>query len=550
MNNIVLKLRGVTMKKLLIAVLAFLPILTACKTVTETGERSGDTLVLQLSANPVTLNPVSSMDLYGVRVDEFIFDYFVESDSHLNPVPCLAESWKWSTATVNGQKKYILTFRVRDDVYWQDGVKFTAQDMKFTYDKIMDPASKAFNKVASFEGLVESVEAPDDTTLVVTYNRPFAPAVISWEIFPLPKHIYEQYKTPEEFHASPYNRLPIGTGPYRIVKWDTARTIVLERVTNYWRALPHFRKVVYKIVSDDNVALAAFKRGDFDLFAMTPEQFENEKDEPYMTNYTLYRYLGAGFSQIAWNCASNSVFADKRVRQAMTCALDRYGISSNVTHNLSLVISGPFLYGTWAYNMNVKPLPFDLDKAKALLAEAGWKDTDGDGILDKDGRKLEFEVILGDFPIGKAIVVNLKENLARIGGVLNIHILEWSALSQRMNEHNFDGVLFAWSLGDDPDPFDMWHSSQIANGINYCNYSNATLDKLLEEGRSELDRNKRAAIYHRVHEIVAEDQPYTFLFSTYQSVVGVNELRGVKISDKGLSGFYPGCFEWYKGTNE
>jgi peptide/nickel transport system substrate-binding protein len=140
----------------------------------------------------------------------------------------------------------------------------------FTYEKIMDPTSKAFNKVASFEGMVDSVAAPNDTTLVVTYNKPYAPAILSWGIAPLPKHIYEQYTTPEEFHASEYNRHPIGTGPYRIVRWETARIIELERVTNYWRELPAIKKVIFKIVLDDNVALAAFKRGEFDILPLLP----------------------------------------------------------------------------------------------------------------------------------------------------------------------------------------------------------------------------------------------------------------------------------------
>ncbi len=533
------------MKKM-IPVLAFAALLASCGG-GQTIERSKDTLILRLEANPVTLNPVSAVDGYANEVFSFMFDSLIELNSNIEPIPCIAKSWDWTEKTVEGEKKYILTFHLRDDVYWHDGVKFTAQDMVFTYEKIMDPASKALNKIAAFEGIVDSVEAPDDYTLVVTYNTPYAPAVLSWGITPLPKHLYEQYKTPEEFLASPYNRMPVGTGPYRIVRWETAKIIELERVTNYWREPPHFQKIIFKIVADDNVALAAFKRGDFDVFVLSADQYENEKDEPYFTNrYQLFRYLSYGYSQIAWNCGSNSIFADRRVRQAMTCAIDRYSIVSNIYHNLAVVVSGPFLYSTWAYNMDVPPYPFDLDKAKSLLTEAGWTDSDGDGILDKDGKKLEFELTLGDTPNGKAVALNLKENLAKLGGIVNLRILEWSALSQRLDEHNFDGLLFAWTLGADQDAYDMWHSSQIANGLNFCNYSNPELDRLLEQGRAEFDIRKRAEIYHRIHRIVAEDEPYTFLFTLKRTTAGVRELKGVQVTWFDILGFYPGYFNWYK----
>jgi len=550
--------------KLSLIVFALVMLLSGC------GDTSAafdpNTLFIWLPSNPTTLNPVSSVDLYASYVEYRVFDALIEYDSNMRPVPCVAKSWEWTRENIivtnhvlstneenviitNKQIKtvnmYVLTFHLRDDVYWHDGVKNTAQDFVYTYNQIMKPESMAQNKIPMFENLVSKVEAPDDYTFKVYYLRLHVPAIGNWEgMFPVPKHIYEH----EDFMNSPYNRAPIGNGEYCFKEWKQATSITLVKNTNYWREQPKFDKIVYRIISDDNAALAAFKKGLFDYKSMRPEEYENEKDKDYFTNgYYVIKTLLRSYWHITWNCKKGSLFDDKLVRLAMTYALDRYSLATNYFHNQVIVISGPFFYANWAYDKSIAPLPFDLNMAKELLAQAGWTDSDGNGILDKNGKEFRFEILLGQTLSGEAIVQNLKENLAKLGIIAEPRVLEWSAFDARLKEHSFEAACFGWSTDIDPDPFDLWHSSQIKNGINYCNYSNPEADKLIELGRIELDPKKRAEIYHKVHKILAEDQPMTVLFDPIAVTAFKKELKGVVIvPGLNLHEYYAGLLQWYK----
>jgi peptide/nickel transport system substrate-binding protein len=535
------------MRKVLAAILTivFGITLVACEGRAPDDEK---TLLLLMSNNPTTLNSVSATDAYASQVLDYVYDGLVTIDSELRPIPSKAKSWKWEEKTIDGEKKYILTFYIRDDIYWHDGVKFTVHDMVYTYEKIMDPLSMAHNKIPNFEGVVDSVTALDDYTLQVVYNTPLAYAVSTWSIYPLPKHIY----TNEDFHRSSYNRAPVGTGPYRFVRWDSARSIRLEKNTNYWREAPYFDRIVFRIIPDDNIALSAFKRGDFDVYPFSePEKFVEEKEQPYyVENYDTYVYYSFGVSQIAWNCAEDSIFNNKYVRQAMTYALDREQIAKEVFYGYSEPISGPFFYNSWAYNHDIEPIPFDLEKARELLAKAGWTKTDEDGVLIKDGKRFEFELIYGQVPIWTTLAMNLRENLRKIGVNMEIRMLEWSALSERLKNGNFDGLIFGWSLATDPDPFDIFHSSQIKKGINYGSFSNAVADDLMVKARTIFDINERQRLYHQLHKIFHEEQPYTYLFASKAMVAVRNNIKGVEVGARGLFRWYPSVYNWYRETDK
>lgn len=508
-----------------------------------------NTLVLYLANNPTTLNSVSATSAYASRVLSFCYDGLIDIDSNTTIIPNIATNWTWDEESVDGESKYILTFYLRGDVTWQDGLPFTAEDMVFTYECVMNPLSKAMNKIPAFEGLVDEVVALDDTTLQITYNQPLASAVLSWGITPLAKHLYEGYGDDwEAFHASEYNRVPIGNGPYVVKEWKTAKYVLLEKNTNYWKESPSFDQIVLKIVQDDNIAFLAFQQGEFTSFQLQTEQYETIKDEDFFNEeYNLYTYLPLYSSQIAWNCGEESLFNDKLVRQAMCYALDRETIAETVGHDLNLPISGPFAYGSWAYDHSIEPREFDLEKAAKLLSEAGWNDSDGDGILDKDGVKFEFELTYSDTSdaVSKAIVDGLQSGCAELGVLLTPRSLEWSALEARLLEHNFDGIMFAWSHSVDPDVFDMFHSSQIEAGINIGEYSNTELDEMLVTARQELDPEKRAELSKEIHAVLADEVPYTYLFAKYQNVAAKKELKGVEMGPDGFFDWYPGYFDWY-----
>ncbi len=535
------------MKKTVLGIMMAILALSACEQGSDSA-RDPNTLYTLMSANPNTLNVVSAVDAYANVIHQRISDPLLEMDKDLNIMPCVAKSWKW----VKQDGLLILEFKLRDDVYWHDGIKMTAQDWVYTFSVITNVNSKAFNKSVKFkEGtnwVVDWVKAPDDYTLQVAYNRPFAPALMSWvDMFALPRHIYEKLNW-EEFHASPYNRSPLGNGAFMFKKWTTGKQIELVANTNYWRTAPLMKRILYKIINDDNVALIAFRNGDFDIFAFTPEQYLLEAKKDYFSNdYTVVTYSTFSTGQLAWNCASNSIFSDRLVRRAMTHALDRVTIAREILHGFSTIITGPNYINSWAYDKSIKPWPFDLEKSASLLKQAGWSDTDKDGILDKDGRPLKFEVLMGSgSPDQETMMLNLRQNLQKIGVDMEIRPLEWGALSTRLRNKEFDAIMFGWSLDYDPDLYDIFHSDSIKDGLNYGSYSNPKIDALISLDRHTLDKNQRIKYQFQMHQILHEDQVYTHLFSRKAIVAIRKNLKGWGIGKDGLFNYYPGLDAIYR----
>jgi peptide/nickel transport system substrate-binding protein len=228
----------------------------------------------------------------------------------------------------------------------------------------------------------------------------------------------------------------------------------------------------------------------------------------------VYSQPSLSYSYIGYNL-KNPLFQDKRVRQAFTYAINREEIVQYVLYGYGTVISGPFPRHLWYYNPNVKPLPYDPQKARQLLAEAGWKDTDGDGILDKDGKPFRFKLITNSGnDTRRDVGVLVQRQLRELGVDVAFETYEWSVfLKNFINARYFDACILGWGLSPDPDDYQIWHSSQIEKGFNFISYKNPEADHLWEEGRREYDVEKRKKIYWRLHEIIAEDQPYTFLFS-------------------------------------
>lgn len=536
------------MKKFFFAGLTALCLLSCQNSRQDAAEPQALTVILP--SNPNTLNTVSAVDAYASTIHDRLSDPLIEIDKDLNIIPCVARSWKWTETRENGRTLYVLTFSLRDDVYWHDGVRMTAHDWVYTYSTITNIQSKAMNKSVKFKGLVEWARADDDFTFSLAYNRRFAPALMSWvDMYALPRHLYQNLSW-EEFHASPYNRTPVGNGPFRIQAWETSKRIVLVENTNYWRKAPGMKKIVYKIITDDNVALIAFRKGELDYYGFTPEQFLLEARKPALSNdYTILTYSVFHTGQIAWNCAPGSLFSDHRVRLAMTHALDRQGLSETLYHGLATVITGPNYINSWAYDKSIKPWPFDLDKARSLLEDAGWKDTDNDGILDKDGQPFRFEVLMGSgSPELEAVLLNLKENLFRIGVECELRPLEWGALSTRLRNREFDALVFGWSLDYDPDLYDIFHSDSITNGLNYGSFRNPDLDRLIEQDRMTLNTSARKILQYQMHRILHEQQAYTHLFSQKAIVALRKDLKGWEIGANGLFRHYPGFDGLYRET--
>lgn len=409
------------------------------------------------------------------------------------------------TTTSRMENHPIITFKLRHGVLWQDGVPFTSADVKFTYEKIMDPKTNTVRR-PDFE-LIQSLETPDPYTVRVVYKKPFSPSLDSWGLGIIPKHILD--KVPD-INTARFNRHPIGTGPFKFKKWLSGQLITLVANDRYFGGRPYLDQISYRIIPEAPLEEMEFFVGSVDLSSPQPFEYKRYAENP---NFVVYKRLADAYTYIGWNLR-NPLFQDRRVREALTMAINREQIVKYLLHGLGVVSNGPFPPQMWYANPNVHPLPYDPARAKALLAQAGWIDHDGDGILDKDGRPFEFTLITNNGNVLRQNVATLvQRQLSQIGIKVSIALYEWSVfIRDHIDTRDFDATLLGWSLGFDPDVYDIWNSSQAATGFNFVGYKNPEVDRLLELGRTEYNREERKKIYQRIQALIYRDQPYTFLY--------------------------------------
>ncbi len=398
----------------------------------------------------------------------------------------------------------MITFHLRKGVLWHDGKEFTAEDVKFTYDKIMDPKTNTVRR-SDFE-LVKKAEVLDPYTFRVTYKQPFSPGLATWGMGIIPKHLLEN----TDINTATFNRRPIGTGPFRFVDWVSDEKIAVEANPRYFEGKPGLDGVVYRIIPEAALNEMEILTRGVDYSSIFPYEYRRMSRIPFLK---VYSQPSLGYTYIGYNL-TNPLFQDRRVRRALTYAINRQEIVQYVLYGLGEVATGPFPNQMWYWNPNVKPIPYNPEKARQLLAEAGWKDKNSDGILVKDGRPFRFTLITNSGnDTRRDVGVLVQRQLHEIGIDVTLELYEWSVfLKDFINAKHFDACILGWSLSVDPDAYEIWHSSQIEKGFNFISYRNPEVDRLWEEGRREYDIEKRKKIYWKIHELIAEDQPYTFLF--------------------------------------
>lgn len=477
---------------------------SAKETVDKNKPAYGDTIVEGTIGEPSILIPMLAGDNASHAVAGLIFNGLVKYDKDLTITGDLAESWDIS------KDGLVITFHLRKGVKWTDGVEFTAEDVLFGYRTIIsDKTPTAYSEDYK---QVKKAEVSDRYTFRVTYERPFAPALSSWGSLPiLPRHLLEG----KDITKSELGRKPVGMGPFKLAQWRPGSEVDLEANPDYFEGRPYISRYVYRVIPDPATMFLELQAGGVDWMGLTPLQYTRQTQSKYFeTNFNKFRYPVFAYTYMGFNL-KHPWFKDKRVRQAIAYAVDKDELVDGVLFGLGKAATGPYVPDTWPYNPDVKKYEYSPEKAKALLREAGWKDTDGDGLLDKDGRPFEFTILtnMGNSLRMKTATI-IQWRLAMVGIRINIRALEWSTfINEFLDKRRFEAVVLGWSIGLDPDQYDIWHSSKTKEKeFNFVSYNNPEVDELLEKGRRTFDITERKKAYFRIQDILADDLPYIFLY--------------------------------------
>ncbi len=504
----------------------------------ETVPTFGDAIVTGSIGDARTLVPILASDSASGDICGLVFNGLVKYDKDINLIGDLAKDWEVQD---NG---LVIIFHLRKDVRWQDGRPFTARDVEFTYRKLIDPRVKTPYS-GDFEK-VKTLEVPDDYTVKLTYKESFSPGLASWGMSVMPKHLLEK----EDLNNTSFSRSPVGTGPYKFKLWKTAEKIELLSNHDYFEGRPYIDRYIYRVIPDQATMFLELRARGVDFVGLTPLQYQRQTESKFFKeNFQKFRYPSFGYTYLGFNLL-NPKFQDKRVRQAINCAIDKQEIIEGVLLGLGRICTGPFPPESWAYNKDVQAASFNPQKAKELLRSLGWEDRDGDGWLDKEGQRFEFTITTNQGNQQRKMCAEIiQRRLAEIGIKVKIKVIEWSSfISEFIDQKKFDAVILGWALSRDPDCFDIWHSSKTKEGeFNFISYSNLELDKLLEEGRRTFNQEERKLIYHKVHKILYDEQPYMFLYVPDALPIVHKRFRGISPAPLGIGYNF---IKWYVPRHE
>ena len=467
--------------------------------------------------------------------------------------PKLAESWSLS------EDKLTYTIKLRKGILWHDftdpvsgkkweNVEVKAEDFKFYVDAVKNPDTDCA-PIRSYLLDLDSIEVVSDYEFKVIWKKPyFLSESVTLELNPLPRHLYHSYDGPfdgKRFNDDhERNRMIVGCGPYRFEKWEKDQRVVLKKFDKYFGRKyginPPLEYVVFEIIKNPNTQFQTLLSKKVDRINLEPEQWVTRTNIPEFDEKTgflkKFKYPGRSYSYIGYNMKM-PLFQDKLVRQALTHLVDRERILKEVFYGLGRITTGPFFMDTPYYDKSIKPYPFSVEKAKELLAKAGWKDTNNDGILDKDGKKFEFTIFsVAGRETQLRMLPIIKEDMAKAGVVMNIVSLEWSVYIQRLENKSFEACTLGWAMGFENDPYQLWHSAEADRvaSSNHISFKNRTADRLIEEMRVCFDMEKRIQLCHEFHKLLNEEQPYTFLIAPYNLIAQYGQYRNVCVFPSGI----------------
>ena len=491
----------------------------------------GGTLVHIRSAEPSTFTPFVSRASYANDIHQDIFEKLCwrNLEPPFEYVPGLARAWEISEDGLE------LTFHLFENAHFSDGKPVTSDDVIFTFDLVLNEQIDAFGRSLLADNIVKYA-AIDRHTVVFHMKRPYfnALGICGNLLWILPRHIYGKFDS--ETYNTKIPDLCVGSGPWILESWDRGRQLVLKRNENYWGPKPAIQKQVVRIITGELAELQEFWASNADLIGPTEQQWLEYIDDPRLAElgegisyYTPMR----GYYFLGYNLRL-PMLADKRVRQALTMLLDRQAMIDQLRGGLGRIVTGPFYFNSDQHDKTIEPWPYDPQRAKELLAEAGWVDTDSDGVIDRDldgdgiREPLSLTLLASQSSLHQQYQRYIQVQFANAGIDLNIDQLEWPVFEQRLNQRDFEIIMLAWTGNPETDAYQIWHSSQTeTGGSNLIGFVNEQADQLIEQARQTMDYNSRMVLWHKFHAILHEEQPYTFLFTGPRLAFANNRIKNI-----------------------
>ncbi len=498
--------------------------------------QSGGTFIDATIGEPSGLIYMVAGESAAGAISSNIFNKLLKYDKNLDLEGELAESWQ-----ISADQKTI-TFKLKPNLKWADGKPLTSADVLWTWQAVID--EKTGSPYASDYQLVKKAETPDVLTFSVTYEQAYAPALDSWSgLQILPKHLLAG----QDLHTTAFARKPVGSHYYKLDSWTHGENIKLSRNANAVLGQAKIDNLITRIIPDSSAQFLELMADNIDSMGLDPIKYARiiPARPELQQKLALYKELGSGYTYLGFNL-KHKPFDDVRVRHAFNYAIDKQEIIDGVYLGLGIDIASPYKPGTRWSNPALQPYPYDPAKAKVLLKEAGFIDSDGDGILERDGKPFSFEIITNQNKEREKSAVLIQRRLKDVGIQANIRAIEWASfISRFIKTGDFDVVVLGWGLGLDPDQYNIWHSSQQAPGqFNFIGYNNPTIDKLLEQGRLELNPDKRMKIYHEFAKVLLEDSPIVYLSAGYGLSAIHKRIKGID-SPAPPAGLGWNSYDWY-----
>ena len=481
----------------------------------------GSVLNLAISSNPSRLNPLLATDSASSEITGFLFNSLVKYDENSSTiVGDLAKKFYFIDDVT-------LVFELKKGVKWHDGVEFGAKDVLFTYKTItskdvITPYSSGFR-------YVKNIEILNKYKLIVHYKQPYFKALESFMMGIIPEHILKNEK---DIMNSSFNKHPIGTGAYKLSKLEFSKNIELTSFSNYFEGRAKIDKISFHIIPDATTRFLMLKSGELDIGSIEPLVYEREIDKDFLNKFNIYENITFSYTYLGFNLRKKK-FQDKRVREAISLAINRQELIDILFFRHAKVCNGPFLATSKGYNPHVKSPIQNIQKAKQLLKDAGYD----------EHNPFEFEIVTSNSNTIRPYAVQiLQYQLKKIGVNVHIRIMEWQAfLNTVVFPHKFDTVLLGWGLSPTPDPYMLWHSdNDKMGGFNFIGYHNKKLDRLIEKSQKTVDRKKLYKMWQEMFKMITDDNPYLFLY-TPNAITAINKkIKNVTPTPNGI---------WYNYIN-